>query len=111
MAPGEFQDGVHIGRLSVKMYRQDRLGARRNCPLNLCDVDVEGSGIDVGKHRAGAAVIEGGDPGYESERGRDHFISWSDARSQQSQMQRAGPRIHRYCEFSAGAEREIPLKL
>src|SRR5262245_52031257 len=48
--PGYFQNRIHIGRLSVKMNRNDGFGLRGDVFLDLSDIDIVGTWIDVGKN-------------------------------------------------------------
>src|SRR5260221_2801147 len=45
--PPYFQDWIHIGRLAVKMYRKDRLGAWRNGRLDRGRIHVERLRVDI----------------------------------------------------------------
>jgi hypothetical protein len=55
MPPGNLLDRTHLGNLTVKMYRNDRLRAWCDRRLDLHGVDVVGIGLDIDKNRPGAS--------------------------------------------------------
>ena len=46
------RDGIHIRRLPVKVYWQNRLCTFRDRPFNLIDIDVKRSRLYIDEHGA-----------------------------------------------------------
>ena len=99
--PGDFHDRVHVGGLTVKMHRQDRLRARRDRSLNRSGIHGERSGIDIDQHGLRSGIADRGDAGDKSKRDGDDFIAGTNARGEQGEMQRAGAGIQ--CDAFRGA--------
>src|SRR5215475_2252926 len=92
------------------MDRKDRFGTRSDRPLDRRGIHGEGAWIDVDQHWLCARVLDGGDAGHESKRHRDDFIASSNARGQQSKMQRAGAGIQRYAFRSSAIPGKVLFK-
>src|SRR5262245_6198139 len=54
MSLGNHLDWRHIGRLTCKMNRNSRTSVRSNGPLDLRDIDIEGSRITIHQDRFSA---------------------------------------------------------
>ena len=91
----DLENRIHVGALTIEMHQQNSARALGNGGFDLAYVDVEGGGVDIHEYRGCADVTDGRDGGIKRERNGDHFIAWSDARGQQSQMQGAGSRNSR----------------
>ena len=50
-------DRIHVGRLPVKMHRNDADGARRDRGLDRSGIDREGLAIGVGEHGVAPAWV------------------------------------------------------
>src|SRR5581483_11649045 len=79
VSAGEFENRLHVSRLPVKMDRDDGTRAFGDERLELCGIEREGGGINVGKNRRRteqAHDISGSDV---SERGNDDLIAATNA--------------------------------
>ena len=90
MAAGDVQDGVEIRGLAMQVHRQDRLGAVGDRRLDLGDVHVEGVGVNVDEHRAGAGVVDRRHGRDEGAGDRDDLVPRTDPGRQEGQVQGAG---------------------
>jgi hypothetical protein len=91
VATGDVEQRSHLCGLPVKMHRYDRLRARRDGVFDSIGIDVVGARVDVYKDRSCSALgyrLGGGEKG---ERGRDHFVTRSDAQCLQREPQSPGP--------------------
>jgi hypothetical protein len=81
-------DGVHVGRLSVQMDRQDDLGARRDRGLDAGRVQVVGARVGLDRDRRRAALADG-QPGRDvGVAGHDDLVALAHAQRLQAQVQR-----------------------
>ena len=94
MPAGNFQNPVHVGRLSVQVDGYDRPGPRSDGSLQQARIQRVRSRVDIHEHRGGARIMDRGYRGHEGERRGDDLMAWPDARGQQRQVQSAGPRVH-----------------
>ena len=88
--PGDAQDGLHVGRQTEHVNRQDRPGLVRNRAFNPARVDVVGTGVDIDQHRLRADVFDRLDRGCKRKRARDDLVARPDADAGNSQVQRIG---------------------
>ena len=88
-----FHDGIHVGRLAVKMHRQDRPGAIRNRVLDRAWIKRERRRINVDQHCPRSNIADGGHAGDEREWHRNYFIAGPNSCRQQGQVQGASSRI------------------
>ena len=87
MAAGDGQDGIHVGRLSVKMHRDNRPGPGRDGGCNPFGVEVKGVWVGFHRHWHGAR-IRNREPGSDvGVRRHDDFITRANTISAQDQMQ------------------------
>ena len=84
---GDFQNGVHVGGLSVEMHRDDCLGLGVDGPFQPFDVQIKRQGIDVDQNGSGTGIGNGQGSGDKSVCGRDHLIALPDVVSSQGQFQ------------------------
>jgi hypothetical protein len=87
------QNRIHVGRLTVQMYRQDRLRSRRDRRIELRGIERERLRIDVDEDRFGAGVADGRHRRHEGEGHGDDFVARADASGEQRQVQGARARV------------------
>ena len=103
---GEFNEGVHIARLAVKMDGQHSLGSPCDRALDRSRIEIVGPRIDVHVHWPGACVADrptSADPRVW--RG-DDFVAGPDVACQQGHMQRGCAIVHRYTESPVNIPRK-----
>jgi hypothetical protein len=96
---GERGDGVEVRRQADLVNQQDCPGSRSYRVDNGGRIEVVGPGVDVGKHRAGASMVDGIRGRHARERRTDHLVAVSHAAQAQGQMQGGRARI---CRDSVG---------
>ena len=110
MTPRDFHDRIHVGRLTVKMYRKNGFGAGRDRSFNCARIQRERAGIDIDQHWTRARVDHGRDARHKRERHGDDFVARPNAGSQQRQVQSAGSRVQRNAVACAAISPEILLE-
>ena len=83
-------DLVERRGLSKEVDRDDGFGARGDGRSDLCDIDVEGDGIDIDEHRLGAEQSNRSGGGNEGEGDGDDFIAGSDAEGHEREQDGVG---------------------
>lgn len=104
-------DPVHVRTQATHVYRDDRLGTRRDGLLNEVRVQVVGVGVDVHEDRRGVAFQYGGGGGDEGVGRHNHLIAFANARRPQGQLQSHAPVDHGDAEAAAHILRKFLLEL
>ena len=89
MPPRYFHNRIHVGRLTIEVNGQDRLGAWRNCRFNRSGIHRERARINIYQHRSRSGVDDCGDASYKCEWYRDDFVARTDSGREQREMQSA----------------------
>jgi hypothetical protein len=101
----DFQNGIHVGRLPVKVNRKDGLRPGGNFFFYFRHIDVVGSGVDVYKDYFGPGHGHGFGGGDETVRHRDHLVPCSDPQGLQREKKRIGSVAHAdtvFCSAESG---------
>ena len=93
-APGELGDRADLGRPSIEMDGNDRLGLCRAGVLDRFQRHAPGLAVDIDDYRRGAAIEHRVDGRRESEIRHDHFIARTDPKSDKRQVQGDGAVRH-----------------
>src|SRR4029453_1793332 len=94
VAPGYVEDRPHITRLPTVMYRDNRLGAGRDSPLDFRRVKVKRIGATIHKDRACLEIQDYFCGGRKGDRRHDHLIASTDAYRLQREMQGGGAGVN-----------------
>src|SRR5271166_4063784 len=92
MPPGDLLDRAHVGDLTVKMYRNDRLCSWCDRSFDLHGVDVVGIRLDIDENRPGAGPPDRSGSGKEGVGRGDHLVSRPDVDGQKRQQDRVRTR-------------------
>ena len=110
MSARHFHDGIHVRRLTVEVYGQDRFGAWRNRRFNRGGIHRERARINIHQHRSRSSVEDRGNASYKSERYRDDFVARTDSSREQGKMQGACTGVQANTLRSAAVGREFLLE-
>src|SRR5713226_5771785 len=110
MTARHLDDRSHVRGLSVKMNRENGLGARRNRLLNPFWIKREQRRINVDEHCPRPNIANCRHAGDKCEGHGDYFIAWTHSRGQQSQVQCAGSGIQRDALRSSAIGGELFFK-
>ena len=88
-ALGDVHDRIHVGRLSVQVHGDDRLGLRRDRGLEPGRSIVNVSGSMSTNTGVAPRVVDGRHGGHERERHGDDLVAAAHAGGEQREMQRA----------------------
>ena len=100
MVTGDGEDGIHLRRLPVKMYRQQHPRTRSNRALDCIRVDVVGPRVGFHRHRCCPAGTHC-KPCCNERIGRhDHLVVFPDTHGHKGEMQRIQPVCHTETESS-----------
>jgi len=86
----QFPDRVHVGRLAVKMHRDDGFCFWGYGSFDLGRVDVQGGIVHVHEHRRGTGMCDRLGGGDERVGRRDHLVAGADAQSVDAHVQGGG---------------------
>jgi hypothetical protein len=107
---GDFQDGLHVGGLAIKMHRHDGPSSRRDGLPQPLGIERARLGLDVHEHRRGADIADRPDRCDKRHRDGDDLVAWDEAEYLQRQMQRAGAAVDADAMANLAKSGEIPLK-
>ena len=107
---GDLENRVHVGRLAIQVYWDDRLRLVGDRRLQCRHVQRERLRIDVDEDRRGAGVVDGRRGRDERERHGDDFIAPADTGRKQGEVQRARSRIHADALLRLTVVRELVLE-
>src|SRR5882757_1159257 len=87
MAMCNRKDRLHVRGAAKGMNSDDGACARRNGSLNQAGIEIERPRLDIEEYRGGALISNSISRRNKSERGHDHFITGTDSKRTDAQMQ------------------------
>ena len=103
--------GVHIGRMTIEMNRNDRFGSLRYQRFDRCGIDAERIGIDIGQNRRRAGVGDGVRCRDESQIGHDHLVARLQPERRQREVKAGRAVVDGKGIFGPAIAREAGLEL
>ena len=110
-ALANFQQGVHIGGMTVEMDRDDRLGSFGDQRFDRRGINAERIGVDIGQNRRRAGVGDRVRRRNEGQIGNDHLIARLQSQRRQREVKAGRAVAHGKGIFGSAIAREACLEL
>src|ERR1700733_2387730 len=111
MLSSDAQDGIHVRRLPIQMYRNDSFGLCRDDCCDSFGCDVECSSVRLNRDGCSASVGDREPSGDERIARNNHFVADADLVSDENQMKglEAVPEPHAIIRLAIGCKLTLEL--